>query len=85
MSKYATLDIDEAMSFTQISKEIEKSGHKLTPARTRVIVMQCLEKIVRQVSKEYGKPLNRQIAKDIVKEPDFQNVIAPFIQKACET
>lgn len=81
-SKYATIDIPGALSFTAISKEIETQGHYLTPARTRLIVMQSLEKIVRYVSKKYGYALSREKAKLVVKEPDFQNTIAFFIQKA---
>lgn len=81
-SKYATIDIPGALSFTAISKEIEKSGHSLTPARTRLIVMQSLEKIIRCVGKKYGCPLSREKAQVIVKEPDFQNTIAFFIQRS---
>jgi len=81
-SKYATIDIPGALSFTAISKEIAKLGHHLTPARTRLIVMQSLEKIVRNVSKKYGYTLSRDKAQMVVKEPDFQNTIAFFIQKA---
>jgi len=81
-SKYATIDIPGSMSFTQISKEIEKNGHTLTPARTRLILMQSLEKIIRCVGKKYGFAMNRENAQIVAKEPDFQNTIAFFIQKA---
>lgn len=81
-SKYATIDIPGALSFTAISKEIAKNGHTLTPARTRLIVMQSLEKIIRCVGRKYGFPLSREKAQIIVKEPDFQNTIAFFIQKS---
>lgn len=81
-SKYATIDVPGAMSFTSISKEIKKHGYALTPARTRLIVMQSLEKVVRKLGKTYGCPMSREKAQMIVKEPDFQNTIAPFIQKA---
>lgn len=83
-SKYATLDIPDAMSFTAISKAIEKDGYTLTPARTRLIVMQSLEKIVRKIGNQYGHPMSREKAQEIVKDPDFQNIIAPFIQKSYE-
>lgn len=80
-NKYATLDFPGAKSFAIVAREIEKEGHNLTPARTRLVVLQSLEKIVRKVGKEYGKPLSRDKAKEIVREPDFQNEIAPLIQR----
>lgn len=83
-NKYATLDIPGAMSFTSIANIIGSEGHELTPARTRIIVMKSLEKIVRKVGVKYGTPMNRDKAKEIVKDPDFQNTIAPFIQYAYE-
>lgn len=83
-AKYATIDIPEAMSFTAISKEIEKDGISLTPARTRLIVLKSLEKIVRKLGFIYNCPMNRETAEEIVKEADFQNTITHFIQMAYE-
>lgn len=81
-SKYATIDIPGSLSFTAISKEIEKNGHILTPARTRLIVMKSLEKIIKTVGHKYHIPLNKEKIKEIAKGPNFQNNIAFFIQKA---
>lgn len=81
-SKYATIDIPGALSFTAISKEIAKSGHNLTPARTRLIIMSCLEKIIKTVGVKYGARLNKEDIKNVAKGPDFQNHIAFFIQRA---
>ena len=81
-NKYAKINISEAMSFTAIPKEMEKHGYKLTPARSRFHLMKSLEKIAKAVSRKYGCPLSNEAAQTIAKAPDFQNTIAPFIQKA---
>lgn len=83
-SKYATIDIPGARSFTAISNELAKEGKPLTPARTRIIVLKSLEKIIRKLGKIYGHPISREKAEEIVKDTDFQNTIAPLIQKAYE-
>lgn len=80
--KYATIDIPDGMSFTAISKELEKSGYKLTPARTRLIILNSLSNMVRKIGRANGMPMSRQQAMTTVKEPQFQNIISPFIQKA---
>lgn len=82
--KYATIDMPGSMSFTAISNEIAKDGYNLTPARTRLIIMQSLEIIVRKLGKIYGCPMSRETAQSIVKDPDFQNDIAFFIQMSYE-
>jgi len=83
-SKYATLETPGAMSFPAISNEIAKDGIALTPARIRVIILKCLEKIVKKLGTKYGCPMSREAAEEIVKDIDFQNTIAFFIQKAYE-
>jgi hypothetical protein len=83
-NKYATLDLVEALGYTAISRELANDGHALTPARTRLILMSSLEKILKNVAKQHGKVLKKEDLKKMVQDPDFQNIIAPFIQMAYE-
>ena len=83
-NKYATLDLLGSLGYTAISQEMEKDGYKLTPARTRLILMSSLEKILRVVARKHGKPLGRENIRKMVQEPNFQNIVAPFIQMVYE-
>lgn len=84
-SKYATLDTIGAMGYKEIVEQLAKTDKKITPARARLILMDSLEKIIRSVARTRGRALNRELAKKIVQEPDFQNTIASLIQNAYDT
>lgn len=77
---YATIECQGSHSFSEISSELEKNGYHLTPAKTRLIILNSLETIVRKIGIKHGKPINRKNAQLIAKDVDFQNTIAPFIQ-----
>ncbi len=81
-NKYATLDMSEAMGFREITQELLKDGHRITAAKTRLILLSVLEKIIKNVAKKQGKSMSKNMIYESVQNPAFQNTIAPIIEMA---
>jgi len=81
-NKYATLDIPGAMGFREITQELSKEGHNITPAKARLVLLSVLEKITKQISVKSGFVIPKNKIKDIVQKPNFQNDISEIIEMA---
>lgn len=76
--KYAT--IDQGMNFRAISAELEKLGYTLGPSRVRTIMIKILFSIAKEISKKTNREISNEKIMAIVKDVEFQNKIAPFIE-----
>lgn len=83
-SKYGRLD--GSLSFSDIAEIIsEHTGERITAMTARSVVMNVLEKIVRKVSAQHGRPISYKKAQQIVKNHDFQNNIVGLITEVYNT
>lgn len=83
MKKYATLSDKDSVAFNEITDILNKQGYEITQSKTRAIFSSSLEKIVKHVAKrQYGKVLTTAQAKEMVKNVNFQESIAPLIEIA---
>ena len=79
---YATLDVANAMDFRSIAHEMNLIGHKMGASRARLIMIGALEKIIYQLLELNGRECNDENVRLIAIDPEFQNIIAPFVLAA---
>lgn len=81
-NRYATLDALDGLDFRSIALEMKQDGHRMGASRVRLIMVEALEKIVEHVAHSQGIDLSHERAHEIAVDPDFQNVVAPFVRMA---
>lgn len=79
--EYLKFNNNNKMSFTDISIELQKEDIYLTPARTRTIVFNSIEKIIKDVNKMCNFNINKEQIREIVKNPEIQNLFLPILEQ----
>ena len=78
--KYVTTIDYKGMGYYDIAEVMTKCGHKMNHSTVRNIVLRSFSKIVKNISKEYGKKYSDEQIKEIAKSPQFQNSIVEIMK-----
>ena len=78
--KYVTTNNYEGMGYYDIARVMTESGHKMNHSTARNIVIRSFSKIVKNISKSYGKTYSEEQIKEIAKSPQFQNSIVEIMK-----
>tara|TARA_B100001175_G_C18995818_1_gene396563 strand:- start:82 stop:360 length:279 start_codon:yes stop_codon:yes gene_type:complete len=78
--KYVTTNNYEGMGYYDIARVMTEDGHKMNHSTARNIVIRSFSKIVKNISKNYGKAYSEEQIKEIAKSPQFQDSIVEIMK-----
>lgn len=71
--------VPEAMDFRKISKLMAKAGWQMNHATVRSLVLESMEKVIRNTSKKMGHPISDQKIEELLESKEFHISFADLV------